>query len=118
MTDYLEDKLVDDILRDGTTRYLALFSTATTDAGGGTEAVGGSYVRKAITLSAGAPTANTNTIVFTMPAGTWTHAAIHDHVSNAGATSMELHGPLAAPITTGAGDTITFAPGDVAFAPD
>lgn len=118
MTDYLENKLRDHVLRNvaytsPTTVYLALFSTSTTEAGGGTEAAGGSYARQAVTF--GAPATghgeSTGVVTFTnMPAGTWTHGAIMD-ASSAG--NMLLHGALTNSITTNAGDDITFAAGDI-----
>lgn len=59
MSDYLASKVRDHTLRNisytsPTTVYLACFTTATTEAGGGTEVTGGSYARVAITFAAGA----------------------------------------------------------------
>lgn len=120
MTDYLEDKLRDHVLRNiaytsPTTVYLALFSTATTDAGGGTEATGGSYARQAVTFQAGGAGSgaadNDAEIEFlNMPAGTWTHGALFDAAT---AGNMLLHAPLSSPKTTGAGDALAIAAGDV-----
>ena len=58
MSDYLATKVRDHTLRNiaytsPTTVYLACFTTATTEAGGGTEVTGGSYARVAIAFSAG-----------------------------------------------------------------
>jgi hypothetical protein len=58
MTDYLANKVRDHVLRNTsytspTTVYLALFTTAPTEAGGGTEVTGGSYARQAIAFNAG-----------------------------------------------------------------
>lgn len=114
MTDYLESALVGHTVRHSsytspTTVYLALFTTATDDAGGGTECTGGSYARQALTVnSIGVSTADA---VFTnMPACTVTHAAIID-ASTSG--NMLLHNALVGSKTVGAGDTITFAAGDI-----
>lgn len=57
MTDYLESKLLDHVVRNvvytpPTSVYVALFTTPTTDAGGGTEVVGGAYARQFVTFSA------------------------------------------------------------------
>lgn len=54
MSDYLENKVLDHLLGVTTytspgTLYIALFTAAPTDAGGGTEVTGGSYARKAVT---------------------------------------------------------------------
>lgn len=118
MTDYLEDKLRDHVLRGVAfaspgTVYLHLYTTATTDAGGGTEVAGGSYARQAVTFQAGAAGTgagdNSAAVSFTnMPATTVTHAALKD-----GAGNMLMHAALTSPKTTNAGDTLTFAIGDI-----
>jgi hypothetical protein len=56
-TDYLENKIIDHMLRNQaytppSTVYVALFTTATGDDGSGTEVSGGSYARQAVTLGA------------------------------------------------------------------
>lgn len=75
MSDYLENKLVDHILRgqtftSPTNVYVALFTGAPSDSGGGTEVSGGSYARVAVsgaltswagTQSAGSTTASSGT---------------------------------------------------------
>ena len=118
LADYAENKLIEHLVRhvsytSPTTVYLALFTTATTDAGGGTEVTGGSYARQAITFGAasGGTCLNSVAVSFTtMPATTVTHAAIMD-ASTSG--NMLMHGALTASKTTGAGDTLTFAIGDL-----
>ena len=118
LSDFLENALLNEVLRNVgytpvATVYLALFTTATTDAGGGTEVTGGSYARQAITFGAasGGVCSNTGAVSFTaMPAATVTHAAIMD-ASTAG--NMLFHGALTASKTVGAGDTLTFAIGDI-----
>lgn len=120
MTDYLEDKLRDHVLRataypSPATVYLALFTSATSDAGAGTEVAGGSYARQAVTFAAGAAGTgaadNSGAVSFSnMPAATVTHAALFDAVSGG---NMLMHAPLTSPKTTNAGDTLTFAIGDV-----
>jgi hypothetical protein len=118
LSDYAEQQVVNHFLRNQaftppTTVYLALFSDATTDAGGGTEATGGSYARQAITF--GAPSSgaasNTNALTFTnMPAGTWTHCAIIDASSGG---NFLFHGPLTASKTTTAGQNVEVAVGEI-----
>jgi hypothetical protein len=56
MSDYLENKLVDHIFRGTsftapTTLYVALFTAAPSDSGGGTEVSGGAYARVALTCN-------------------------------------------------------------------
>lgn len=120
MTDYLEDKLRDHVLRGiayaaPATVYLRLFTTATTDAGGGTEVAGGSYTGKAVAFQAGAAGTgaadNPAAVSFAnMPGATITHAALFDAATGG---NMLMHAPLSSPKTTTAGDTLTFAAGDV-----
>lgn len=120
MTDYLEDKVRDHVLRgiaytSPPTVYLALFTTATTDAGGGTEVVGGSYARQAVAFAAGGAGSGAadNSAAETysnMPAVTVTHAAIFDALVGG---NMLLHAPLSSPKTVGAGDALNFPIGDI-----
>ena len=114
-TNYLENKLVDHVFRGipytpPAIGYVALFTTATTDAGGGTEASGGGYVRSATpfnaanwsgTQAAGSTTASTGTTGMSsnnvkidfplMPAATATHFAIFDAAVGG---NMLVHAPL------------------------
>lgn len=118
LTDYLENALVNEVLRGidyvpPTAVHVALFTSATSDAGAGTEVTGGGYARQPITFTA--PTdgvsANSADISFTnMPAGTVTHIAIMDAAT---AGNMLFHGPLAAGKTVNTGDTLTIAAGDL-----
>lgn len=132
-TDYLENRLVDWLLRGQSftppsTTYVALFTTATTDAGGGTEVSGGGYARVAITSSltnwAGtqAPgsttassgtsgqTSNNNTITFPQATANWgtiTHFALFD-ASTGG--NMLIHGALTQSKQIDAGDQLVIDP--------
>jgi len=120
LTNYLENKLLDHFL--GTTAftmpstvYVALFTVAPTDAGGGTEVTGGTgpYSRKLATFtaaSAGA-TSNVANIDFTgMPAATTVAVALFD-ASTSG--NMLVYGTLTTNKTTDAGDTLRIATGDL-----
>ncbi len=103
MSDYLENKLIDHVLRDTaytkpTTVYVALFTAAPSDSGGGTEVSGGSYARVQVgpSVSAwkstngatsgassgtGGQSANGSTITFASPTGNWgvvTHVGLFD----------------------------------------
>lgn len=94
MSDYLENKIVDHIFRARAftapaTLYVALFTTAEPDAGGGTEVSGGAYARVAVTPSdtafnatqggtpaaassgTGGATANAAAITFPAPTANW-----------------------------------------------
>lgn len=119
MTNYLENKVRDHVLRNiaytsPATVYAALFSTATDETGGGTEATGGSYGRQAVAFAAGGAAGAAESsadVTFTnMPADTWTHLALFDASSGG---NMLLHGPLTAPKTTASGDDLVILAGDI-----
>ena len=118
LTNYLENKLLDHFL--GTTAYtmpnpvyVALFTVAPGDAGGGTEVTGGSYARQtaAFTAASSGATSNSGNIDFTgMPAATTVAIAIFD-ASTSG--NMLVHGTLTTNKQTDAGDTLRIATGDL-----
>lgn len=120
MTDYLESALINAVLRNTsytspTTVYVSLHSTATTDAGGGTELSGNGYARQSCAFDApGATdgtTQNTSAVTFSASGGAWstaTHFAIWDAVSSG---NMLFHAALDASRTAGDGDDLTFAAG-------
>ena len=118
LTNYLENKLIDHFL--GTTSYtmpadvyIALFTVAPSDAGGGTEVTGGSYARQIATFSAASSgaTSNDSNIDFTgMPAATTVAIGIFDALTSG---SMLLYGTLTTNKTTDAGDTLRIATGDL-----
>ncbi|WP_128755483.1 phage tail fiber protein [Metarhizobium album] len=95
--------------------YLALFTSAPSDSGGGTEVSGSGYARQAITFGAasspGGTTSNTGVVDFTASGGDWgtvTSAAVFT-ASTSG--TMLIYGNLAAPKTVNDGDTLSFAIG-------
>src|SRR4030042_1987137 len=79
-SDFLELELLDHVFGKGAytppTIYVALFTVAPTDTGGGTEVSGGSYARKSTaaadwnTAASGA-TSNANDITFVEATGDW-----------------------------------------------
>lgn len=119
-SDYLEDNLLDHTFRNTAFTspaavYMALFTVAPTDAGGGTEVTGGSYARAAITFGAAADGAIANSAACTMPTatagwGTVSHFAIFDAAAGG---NMLAWGPVgtAKPVVTD--DTPEFAIGDI-----
>ena len=119
-TDFLENKIIDHLLRNQAytppaTVYLALFTTATSDAGGGTEVSGGAYARQAVTLAAASGGASSNTAEITFPQatadwGTVTHCALFDQLSGG---NMLMHTILDASKTVNNGDTFKMNIGDL-----
>lgn len=107
MSDYLEGKLRDHVLRGisftmPTTLYIALCTSATDDTGGGTEVPNsGNYARIAYTCNSGNwtaanPTTNANDITSNTASANWgtvTHIKIMDSATY-GAGNMLFHGAL------------------------
>jgi hypothetical protein len=101
------------------TVYLALFTTAVNDAGGGTECTGGSYARKLtagsdwVAASAGA-SSNATVITFVTPTGSWgtaTHFAIMASVSGTTSADYIAWSDLDTSQAIGTGNTVSFAIG-------
>ena len=117
MSDYLVTKLIDHVLRNTAYTkpwpvYLGLFTVQPGDDGtGGTEVVGGSYARKAITFGAdsGGVTFNTAALTFDVPACTIVAGGIFDAVSG---VNMLFNARFTQPRTVLAG-TFSIQVGDV-----
>jgi hypothetical protein len=136
MSNYLENKLVDQLFRGQTapttsTLYVALFSAAPNDAGGGTEITGNNYSRVSVTSSlanwagtqstgsttassgTGGATSNNAAITFPTPSATWgtvTHFGIFDAASSG---NLLFHGALSISKTINQGDTVSFPAGSL-----
>jgi hypothetical protein len=117
-SDYLENKLLDHVLKVAAFTvppnvYVALYTAAPSDSGGGTEVSGGSYARQTSTWTAAAAgaTSNSASINFpNMPAVTVTHLGLFDAVT---AGNLLYHGALTSPQVVAAGNTFTFAIGEI-----
>ena len=117
MSDYLENKILDYVLRDSadwapSTVYLALHTASPADDEGGAEV---DVARQAIEFDAAHATTgvtqNTNIETFTsMPVAVVTHIGIWDHVS---AGNLLYHTQVTTSKAVLAGDTITVAAGAV-----
>jgi hypothetical protein len=111
-TDFMENKIIDHMLRNQSytppaTVYVALFTTAPSDAGGGTEVSGGSYARQPVALAAASGGASENSADITFPTatanwGTITHLALMDALTGG---NMLMHSPLDESKTINNGDT-------------
>ncbi len=120
MSNYLENKVLDYVLRDQAdwapaAVYLSLHTADPTDAGTGAECSGSGYARQAITFNAAHATAGTidNSSVeeFTnMPACTVTHIGIWDAASSG---NLLFYGAVTASKAVGAGDTISLSAGSL-----
>ena len=139
MSDYLENKLVDQLFRGQTaptttTLYVALYTAAPSDPSAtGTELTGNNYSRVSVSSSlanwagtqsagstiassgTGGQTSNNAASTFPTPSATWgtvTHFAIYD----AATTGNELFwGALTISKTINSGDTVSFPAGSLAI---
>lgn len=116
-TNYLENKLLDHILRVATFTmpsgiYLALFTVAPTDAGGGTEVSGGGYARKSVSFNAASSGISTNStaLEFTNTgwAGTVVACGLYDNVT---AGNLLAYTAISPTLAVSSGETVTVAAG-------
>jgi len=81
-SDYLEDKVLDHVFGGVAytqpTKYVALYTVAPTDTGGGTEVTGGSYARQtgAFTVSGTNPTTASNSAAIEYPTATANYGTV------------------------------------------
>jgi len=118
-TNYLELELLDHVFGGSaytspSTVYVALFTSATNDAGSGTEVTGGAYARQAMAFDAAASGATDNTSAVEFPTataswGTVSHAAIFDAVSGG---NMLAQSALTTSKAIGSGDVFRFQAGE------
>ena len=122
LSDHAEKLILDWMMTAGTAArpsawYVALYTVAPSDAGGGTELTGSGYAREAVAFAAATSgtgtTSNTGVVTFTADGGDWgsvTHMGIHDASSGG---NLLWHGSLAAAKTVADGDTLEFAVGNI-----
>lgn len=133
LSDYLENKLIDHLLRATAytapaTTYVALLTAAPSDSGGGTEVSGGGYARASVasgtsawtatqggtsgaSSGTGGTTSNAATINFATPSAGWgtvTHFGVYD-ASTGG--NLLFYGALTASKVINSGDSVSFAAG-------
>lgn len=118
-TNYLEGKILDHVFRGVTYTppagvYVALFSVAPSETGGGTEVTGGSYARQQVTYGAASGTgqiANTAAVSFTnMPATDVLAVGIMDAATAGNLLSYKVLSPSKSYV---AGENVTIAIGDL-----
>ena len=122
LSDHAEALLLDWLMTSGsatrpTAWYVALYTAAPNDAGGGTEVTGNGYAREAVTFAAatspGGTTSNSGAVTFTASGGNWgsiTHIGIHDALSGG---NLLWHGAMTAAKTVNDGDTLEFSIGNI-----
>lgn len=118
-SDYLETKVLDHVFAGTaytapTTLYVALFTAAPSDSGGGTEVSGGGYARQTIAFTtSGDTTSNNAAIEFptaTANYGTVTHVGVYD-ASSAG--NLMAWAALTSSKTIETGDVFRIPSGDL-----
>jgi hypothetical protein len=122
LSDYAEKLVLDWLMTTGsatrpTDWYVALYTAAPSDAGGGTEVSTGGYARQAVTFGAaatpGGTTDNTTTVTFTASGDNWgtvSHIGLFDAVSGG---NLLWHGSMTASKTVNDGDTLEFSIGNI-----
>jgi len=131
MSDFLENRLIDQLFRGQTaptttTLHVGLLTAAPSDSGGGTEVSGGSYARVAVSSSlanwagtqsagstvassgSGGQTSNNGAITFPTPSAGWgnvTHFGIYDAATGG---NLLFWGALTIAKTINQADTVTF----------
>jgi len=121
-SDYLEDKVLDHVFGGSAytapaTLYVALYTVAPTDTGGGTEVTGGSYARQTstFTVSGTDPTTATNAAAIEYPTatgdyGTVVAVGILDALSGG---NLLAYADLTTSKTVSTGDVFRFDAGDL-----
>lgn len=118
-SDYLENAVLDYVFRNtgaptSTNVYLALFTVAPTDAGGGTEVSGSGYARQTITFgaAAGGAIANTGAVSFTASGGNF-GSVVAVGIFDASTVGNMIAWDDITSATVNDGDTINFPIGDI-----
>ena len=121
-SDYLEDKVLEHVFGGNaysapSTLYVALYTVAPTDTGGGTEVTGGSYARQsgAFTVSGTNPTQASNSAAIEYPTatanyGTVVAVGIFDASSSG---NLLAYANLTASKVVSTGDVFRFNAGDL-----
>lgn len=142
MSDYLENKIIDWLLRGQTftppaTVYVGLLTVAPSDSGGGTEVTGGSYTRVAVasslanwagSQSAGSTTASSGTVgttsnnaavTFPAPTANWGTVVAFGVYDASSAGNLLFYASLTTSKTINNGDAApSFAAGALTFQAD
>jgi hypothetical protein len=122
LSDHAEKLLLDWLMTAGaatrpTAWFVALYTAAPNDAGGGTEVSGSGYAREAVAFNAAATpagtTSNSGLVSFEASGGSWgtiTHMGIFDASTDG---NLLWHGELTNSRTIGNGDKLEFAIGAI-----
>ena len=118
-TNFLETEILDHVFAGAaytapTTKYVALYTAAPGETGGGTELSGSGYVRKAIAFAtSGNTTSNNAAIEFPTATGSWgsvTHVGVFDALTSG---NLMAYATLTSAKTIDSGDVFRIPTGDL-----
>lgn len=117
---YAANLVLDTLLRDSGPSYMAIYTAAPSDAGGGTEVSGGNYSRAAITFGLAVAGASTNSADVNLPTpseswGACSYFGIHDDPT---AGNLLYWGALAQTETPLSGNVVKFPIGTIIVTED
>ena len=120
LSDYLENKLLDHVLRNvsytsPTTVYVGLFTADPTDAGTGTEVSGGSYARQivSVTTATGGIVTSSADVTFPQATASWgtiSHIGLLDALSSG---NLLMHTALTTSRSIETGDVLKISTGSL-----
>lgn len=120
MTNYLENALVNHVLRNTamsspTTIYIGLFTSGPNEDGSGTEVSGGSYARQSVSFSSpsNGSTSNSNTITFPVATANWGTIVGFGLFDASTSGNMLLYGSLTQSKTINSGDQFVINTGNL-----
>ena len=118
-SDYLENKVLDHVFGGASytapaTLYLALYTVAPTDTGGGTEVSGGSYARQscAFTVTSNLAT-NTSAVEWPTATGSWGTVVAVGVFDASTSGNLLAYGNLTSSKTIASGDVLRIPAGDL-----
>ena len=118
-TNFLETEILDHVFAGAaytapSTKYLALYTAAPGETGGGTELSGSAYARQSVAFStSGATTSNSSAVEFPTATGSWgtvTHVGVFDAVSSG---NLMCYATLSASKAIATGDVFRVPSGDL-----
>ena len=120
LSDYLEDKLLDHVLRgtsytSPTTVYVGLYTTDPGDDNSGTEVSGGSYARQVlnVTTASGGIVTSSGDVTFPQATGNWgtiTHIGLLDSITSG---NLLMHTSLTTSRLIETGDVLKISSGNL-----
>lgn len=120
MSDYLENKLLDAVLRNTaftspTTVYIGLSTGSFGDDNSGTELTGNNYSRVSIAFDAasGGTTDNTSNVEFAAATGSWGSVGFYGLFDASSSGNLLIHGAFSSAKTIATGDILRINAGEL-----